>query len=57
MSGAKTRKGPPCKAAAIWTRRFTRLQEPRRLSRGSKTAEGVDRIRRARTKPGSYSAG
>ena len=56
--GAKTRRGTPCQAAAIWStrsRRFTRCKNHGGLSTGPKTAEGIERIRRAVTKHGRYS--
>jgi hypothetical protein len=58
--GAKTRQGTPCKAGAIWsrrTRRYTRCRNHGGLSTGPKTAEGIERIRKAVTKHGRYSAG
>ena len=51
--GAKTRKGTPCIAAAIWSpksRRYTRCRNHGGLSTGPKTAEGIERIRAAAKK-------
>lgn len=56
--GAKTRRGTPCQAGAIWStrsRRYTRCKNHGGLSTGPKTAEGIERIRRAVTKHGRYS--
>ena len=55
--GAKTRRGTPCQAAAIWSTRsdrYTRCKNHGGLSTGPKTAEGIERIRRAVTKHGRY---
>jgi len=57
--GAKTRRGTPCQAAAIWStrsQRHTRCKNHGGLSTGPRTAEGIERIRRAVTKHGRYSA-
>src|SRR5215472_12303404 len=57
--GAKTRRGTPCQASAIWStrsRRYTRCKNHGGLSTGPKTAEGIERIRQARTIHGRYSA-
>lgn len=56
--GAKTRKGTPCKAGAIWStrsHRYTRCRNHGGLSTGPKTPEGIERIRQAVTKHGRYS--
>ena len=56
--GAKTRRGTACLASAIWStrsQRFTRCRNHGGLSTGPKTAEGIERIRRAVTKHGNYS--
>jgi hypothetical protein len=56
--GAKTRRGTPCQASAIWStrsRRFTRCKNHGGMSTGPKTAEGIARIRQAVTKHGRYS--
>lgn len=56
--GAKTRRGTACQAAAIWStrsHRYTRCKNHGGLSTGPKTAEGIERIRRAVTKHGRYS--
>ena len=50
--GAKTRRGTPCQCPAMANGRC-RLHGG--LSTGPKTAEGIERIRRARTKHGRYS--
>lgn len=58
--GAKTRRGTPCQASAIWStrsKRYTRCRNHGGLSTGPKTAEGIERIRRAVTKHGRYSKG
>lgn len=55
--GAKTRKGEPCKAGALWSERshrFTRCRNHGGLSTGPKTADGIERIRKAVTKHGQY---
>jgi hypothetical protein len=55
--GARTRRGTPCQASAIWSarsQRFTRCRNHGGLSTGPKTAEGIERIRRAVTKHGRY---
>ena len=55
--GAKTRRGTPCRASAIWStrsRRFTRCRNHGGLSTGPRTPEGIERIRRAVTKHGRY---
>jgi hypothetical protein len=57
--GAKTWRGIPCQAAAIWStrsRRLTRCKNHGGMSPGPKTAEGIERIRRAVTKHGRYTA-
>ena len=51
--GAKTRKGTPCQSAAMPN---GRCRMHGGLSTGAKTAEGIERIRAARTKHGRYSA-
>ena len=51
--GAKNRQGIPCRCPAMANGRC-RLHGG--LSTGPKTAEGIERIRRAVTKHGSYSA-
>ncbi|PWU04165.1 MAG: hypothetical protein C5B51_17340 [Terriglobia bacterium] len=56
--GAKTRKGTPCQASAIWStrsKRYTRCRNHGGCSTGPTTAEGIERIRRAATKDGRYS--
>jgi len=58
--GARTRRGTPCQAGAIWStrsRRYTRCKNHGGLSTGPKTAEGIERVRRAVTKHGRYSVG
>src|SRR6516165_4888399 len=50
--GAKTRRGTPCQCPAMTNGRC-RLHGG--LSTGPKTAEGIERIRRAVTKHGKYS--
>src|SRR5262245_7768056 len=50
--GAKTRKGTPCRSAAMPNGRCRMHGGP---STGPKTAEGIERIRKARTKHGRYS--
>ena len=50
--GAKTRRGTACQCPAMRNRRC-RLHGG--LSTGAKTAEGIERIRRAVTKHGRYS--
>jgi hypothetical protein len=50
--GAKTRRGTPCKCPAMRNRRRCRLRGGK--SMGPKTAEGIERIRRAVTKYGRY---
>jgi hypothetical protein len=50
--GAKTRRGTPCQCPAMANGRC-RLHGG--LSTGPKTAEGIERIRRAVTKHGRYS--
>ncbi|MGA2117316.1 MAG: HGGxSTG domain-containing protein [Bryobacteraceae bacterium] len=50
--GAKTRRGTPCQCPAMGNGRC-RLHGG--LSTGPKTAEGIERIRRAVTKHGNYS--
>jgi hypothetical protein len=55
--GAKTRRGAPCQAGAIWstrTHRFTRCKNHGGMSTGPRTAEGIERIRRAKWKHGRY---
>jgi hypothetical protein len=51
--GAKTRKGTPCRSAAM---RNGRCRMHGGASTGPRTAEGIERIRAARTKHGRYSA-
>src|ERR1022692_4001481 len=51
--GAKNRRGTPCQCPAMPNGRC-RLHGG--LSTGAKTAEGIERIRRAVTKHGRYSA-
>jgi hypothetical protein len=51
--GAKTRKGTPCRSAAMPN---GRCRMHGGCSTGAKTAEGIERIRKARTKHGRYSA-
>jgi hypothetical protein len=51
--GAKTRSGAPCKCRAMPNGRC-RLHGG--LSTGAKTAAGIERIRQARMKDGTYSA-
>jgi hypothetical protein len=51
--GAKTRAGTPCRSAAMPNGRCRMHGGP---STGAKTAEGIERIRAARTKHGRYSA-
>ena len=51
--GAKTRNGTPCKSAAMPN---GRCRMHGGMSTGAKTAEGIERIRAARTKHGRYSA-
>jgi hypothetical protein len=53
--GAKTRRGTPCQASAIWStssKRFTRCKNHGGMSTGPRTPEGIERIRRAVTKHG-----
>ena len=52
--GAKNRHGLPCRAPALKGKRRCRLHGG--LSTGPKTAEGRERIRKAKTKHGRYSA-
>jgi hypothetical protein len=57
--GAKTRRGTPCRASAIWStrsQRFTRCKNHGGMGTGPKTAEGIERIQRAVTKHGRYTA-
>lgn len=51
--GAKTRKGTPCRSPAM---KNGRCRMHGGGSTGPKTAEGIERIRKARTKHGRYSA-
>ena len=51
--GAKTRKGTPCGSAAM---KNGRCRMHGGASTGPRTAEGIERIRKARTKHGRYSA-
>ena len=51
--GAKTRKGTPCRSPAMPN---GRCRMHGGMSTGAKTAEGIERIRKARTKHGRYSA-
>ena len=50
--GAKTRKATPCRSAAM---KNGRCRMHGGLSTGAKTGEGIERIRKARTKHGRYS--
>ena len=50
--GAKNRRGTPCQCPAM---RNGRCRLHGGLSTGPKTAEGIERIRRAVTKHGNYS--
>jgi hypothetical protein len=52
--GAKTRRGSACRCPAM---RNGRCRLHGGLSTGPRTAAGIEAIRRARTKHGSYSAG
>jgi hypothetical protein len=52
--GAKTRRGTPCRGPKVRNRTRCRLHGG--LSTGPKTPEGIERIRRAVTKHGRYSA-
>ena len=51
--GAKTRRGTPCRSAAM---KNGRCRMHGGKSTGAKTPEGIARIRAARTKHGRYSA-
>ena len=51
--GAKTRKGTPCRSAAM---KNGRCRMHGGMSTGPRTPEGIERIRAARTKHGRYSA-
>jgi len=51
--GAKTRRGSPCQSPAMAN---GRCRMHGGLSTGPKTAEGIERIRRAVTKHGRYTA-
>src|ERR1044072_8500249 len=51
--GAKTRRAPPCRSAAMPN---GRCRMHGGTSTGAKTPEGIERIRAARTKHGRYSA-
>jgi hypothetical protein len=51
--GAKTRRGTPCRSAAMPN---GRCRMHGGCSTGAKTPEGIERIRAARTKHGRYSA-
>ncbi|HME23426.1 MAG TPA: HGGxSTG domain-containing protein [Acetobacteraceae bacterium] len=51
--GARTRRGDPCRSAAMPNGRC-RMHGGK--STGPRTAEGLERMRRAKTKHGSYSA-
>jgi hypothetical protein len=51
--GARTRKGTPCRSAAMPN---GRCRMHGGMSTGAKTVEGIERIRAARTKHGRYSA-
>src|SRR5215472_10479761 len=47
--GAKTRRGTPCQASAIWSaksKRYTRCKNHGGCSTGPRTAEGIERCRR-----------
>jgi hypothetical protein len=50
--GAKTRKGTPCRSAAM---KNGRCRMHGGMSTGPRTPEGIERIRKARTKHGRYS--
>lgn len=50
--GAKTRKDTPCRCPAMRNRRRCRLHGG--LSTGPRTAQGIERIRKAVTKHGFY---
>lgn len=51
--GAKNRRGLPCQCAAMRGKRRCRLHGG--LSTGPRTPEGLERLRRSRTKHGWYS--
>ncbi len=51
--GARNRRGLPCQCPAMRLRRRCRLHGGK--STGARTAEGLERIRQARTKHGFYS--
>src|ERR1044072_2278422 len=51
--GAKTRRAPPCRSAAM---KNGRCRMHGGKSTGAKTPEGIERIRASRTKHGRYSA-
>lgn len=56
--GAKTRRGTPCKAPAMWstrTRRYTRCRLHGGKSTGPKTLDGLEKCRRANWKHGNRS--
>ena len=50
--GAKTRRGTPCQASAIWSTRsllaVNPLPEPRRIEHGAEDGRGIERIRKGR---------
>ena len=55
--GAKTRRGTLCQASAIWSvkrRRYTRCRNHGGMSTGPKTAEGIERCRKANWKHGRF---
>ena len=57
--GARTRKGRPCRAPAVWDRGKDQARNGRcrlhgGLSTGPKTVAGIERIRQAVTKHGFY---
>jgi hypothetical protein len=56
--GAKNRKGTPCRAPAMWSKRagkYTRCRMHGGASTGPRTREGLARSRRANWKGGFYS--
>lgn len=53
ICGAKTRRGGPCKGQPMPNGRCRMHGGP---STGPRTPEGLERLRKARTKHGSYSA-
>src|SRR5215469_13048095 len=57
--GAKTRSGKPCCAPAMWSKnlqRYTRCRLHGGASTGPRTAEGLERCRKANWKHGEFSA-